>query len=556
MNFYSAYCFLVKYETFIYLVSYNIKIMNAKELRSTIFIHLDGLVLIPIAAALFKGGVFDFLVQNNKTTLKAIVEKFNANEGYLNVALHALCSQGLLVQSIQDDDVEFELTARGKNYIPYAEKFEQLLPLMDYSVSDNADLFSDEHFLLLAKSFKRFQEGFGYTIKEDWDSRQLAENVFTHLEGFLVGPLLVHLGMKGMFHKYFMEKSFRPEEFHEQVGGFKSILNFFTHLGWFKENNGNYQFTEKGLFFAKRASAYGVTVSYSPTFKQLDELIFGNPNYFETIRKNGAESHVDRAMNVWGSGGAHTTYFKVIDEIIVEIFNQPIEDQPKGILDMGCGNGAFLIHLFDIIEQKTQRGKMLDEHPLFLVGADYNEAALKITRANLIQADIWAKVIWGDISNPDLLAKDLKENYEINLSNLLNVRTFLDHNRVWEEPNTELKRKSKGTGAYSSKGKRIKNEVVEANLQEHFAKWKPYVERFGLLLIELHTISPELAASNLGKTAVTAYDATHGFSDQYILEIENFLKVCSEVGLNADMNAFKKFPNSDIATVSVNLLKA
>jgi hypothetical protein len=69
----------------------------------------------------------------------------------------------------------------------------------------------------------------------------------------------------------------------------------------------------------------------------------------------------------------------------------------------------------------------------FLVGADYNQAALKVTRANLIKADIWAKVIWGDIGRPDLLADDLMENYEIDLKDLLNVRTFLDHNRIWEE---------------------------------------------------------------------------------------------------------------------------
>ena len=51
-------------------------------------------------------------------------------------------------------------------------------------------------------------------------------------------------------------------------------------------------------------------------------------------------------MNVWGSGGAHKLYFKKIDEIIIEIFNYPIEQQPKGIADMGCGDGMFLTHLY------------------------------------------------------------------------------------------------------------------------------------------------------------------------------------------------------------------
>jgi hypothetical protein len=212
--------------------------------------------------------------------------------------------------------------------------------------------------------------------------------------------------------------------------------------------------------------------------------------------------------------------------------------------------------MLDVIEQKTLRGKHLEDYPLFLVGADFNEAALKITRANLIQADIWAKVIWGDISNPDALAKDLFENYNIQLANLLNVRTFLDHNRVWEHPSMESMHEATGSGAYASKGQRIDNASVEANLKEHLLKWKPYVEKFGLLIIELHTLHPELAAANLGKTSVTAYDATHGFSDQYIIELQNFMQICQEIGLIPDASAFRKFPDSDLATISLNLLKA
>jgi hypothetical protein len=333
-------------------------------------------------------------------------------------------------------------------------------------------------------------------------------------------------------------------------------LDFFAHLGWFTQKNGNYQFTETGLFFAKRAAAYGVTVSYLPTFSKMDDLLFGNASVLRTVAEGNDEVHVDREMNVWGSGGAHETYFKVVDEIIIKLFNLPIEDQPKGILDMGCGNGAFLEHVFTVIERQTLRGKMLDDYPLFLVGADYNQAALKVTRANLIKADIWAKVIWGDIGRPDLLADDLMENYEIYLKDLLNVRTFLDHNRIWEEPKNSTKdRVSQSTGAFAHRGKRVNTNLVEDNLVEHFNKWSPYVRNFGLLMIELHTIPPSVTAVNIGKTAATAYDATHGFSDQYIVEIPVLHKVAAEAGLYPDTQYFKRFPDSNTATVSINLLK-
>ena len=369
------------------------------------------------------------------------------------------------------------------------------------------------------------------------------------------GSAIVHLGMSGMFHNYFMNASFRAEEFHKDPESFTRLLDIFVYLQWFEKKSGTYTFTDTGLFFAKRASAYGVTVSYIPTFRKLDELIFGNPKVLWEVDKGAAEKHVDREMNVWGSGGAHSGYFKIIDDIVIDLFNRPIEEQPQGILDMGCGNGTFLIHLFEVIERQTLRGKMLEEHPLFLVGADYNEAALKVTRTNLTKADIWAKVIWGDIGRPDLLASDLKGNYGIDLKNLLNVRTFLDHNRVWEEPKTKEITDSRSTGAFCFRGRRLDNNQVEESLKEHLQKWVPFVERFGLLMIELHTIPPALTAANLGNTAATAYDATHGFSDQYILEVDAFTKVAAQAGLYSNQKFFRKFPDSDLATVTINLFE-
>ncbi|MNQ21085.1 hypothetical protein D3C85_341870 [compost metagenome] len=90
---------------------------------------------------------------------------------------------------------------------------------------------------------------------------------------------------------------------------------------------------------------------------------------------------------------------------------------------------------------------------------------------------------------------------------------------------------------------------------EHLQKWSPYVRKFGLLLIELHTINPKLTANNLGRTPATAYDATHGFSDQYIVEIDVFNAIAAEAGLFPDQSIFKRFPDADTATVSINLLK-
>ena len=524
--------------------------------RSDLFRHLDGIVTAPVAYELYAKGITDQLLKQKSCTLSELTASHNANEGYLNVALRVLCSQGWLTQSVDSDggDVTFTITPSSETAFHLFSVYEDVVKLQRFSAKFHDRKFEKEPFQMLKKIFNSFKNKYGISIADDEQVATIQHQVLKHIEGIILGPTLVHLAMSGMFHKYFMQASFKPEEFHKDANNFKEVLDILCYFELFASHNGTYQFTEKGLFYAKRASAYGVTVSYIPTLRMLDELLFGNPKAAKLSGDGKKEGHVDRAMNVWGSGGAHASYFKVVDEIIIHLFNKPIDEQPKGILDMGCGNGAFLIHLFQVIEKQTLRGRMLDEHPLILVGADYNETALGITKANLVQAEIWAKVVWGDIGDPDRLAQDLKDNYGIALSELLNVRSFLDHNRIWKAPKSKTtSRISDSTGAYAYEGKRISNDLVEDSLLEHIQLWAPYVSTFGLLVIELHTVLPEIASQHIGKTAVTAYDATHGFSDQYILEVPVFHKILAEAGLYPDERLGQKFPNSDLASVTVNL---
>ena len=526
-----------------------------KELyRSVIFRHLDGIATATTATALFNKKLLHYILENEKVSLKTLTANFNCNEGYLNVGLRILCSQGWLNQEIDNEtnQITYSTNKNSSRAIELIPIYEDAVKFLPYSVKFPEERISPEAFSAFERIFKKYQNQFGL---ENVEKDSIEEQVLMHIEGVVIAPIIVLLGVNGLFHKYFMEASFRAQEYHKDPENFKKILDFFAYLGWFTKKNETYRFTDKGLFFAKRASAYGVTVSYLPTFVTLHELIFGDALCLKTQSPEETEKHVHREMNVWGSGGAHSTYFKVIDQIIIELFNRPIDEQPKGILDMGCGNGAFIEHIFDVIEHQTLRGALLEEHPLLLVGADFNQAALKVTRANLIKADIWAKVIWGDIGRPDLLAEDLKEDYNIDLCDLLNVRTFLDHNRIWSPPKSVLERTSTSSGAYAYQGNRLDNNSVEASLKEHFENWKPFVEKFGLLIIELHTIPPNLAAASIGRTAATAYDATHGYSDQYIIEVEVFNTIAKEAGLYPDERYFTKFPNNELATVSVNLLK-
>ena len=282
--------------------------------RSDLFRHLDGIATAPTAHALKEAGVLDFLLKNKAASLSKLADHFKANKGYLNVALRILCSQGWLEYQIDNKkgEVKYSINGNSQTAFELCHLYKDVVEMLKFSGKFHRRKFQREPFEMLEKIFRKYKGNYGLDISPKGgkeNMQRIQRQVLKHIEGIIAGPTIVALGMGGMFHKYFMEASFKPEEFHEDAESFDKILSFFAFMGWFEQKKGTYRFTDKGLFFARRASAYGVTVSYIPTFRKLEELIFGNPKILWDVPKGSPELHVDREMNVWGSGGAHSTYF-------------------------------------------------------------------------------------------------------------------------------------------------------------------------------------------------------------------------------------------------------
>jgi hypothetical protein len=313
--------------------------------------------------------------------------------------------------------------------------------------------------------------------------------------------------------------------------------------------------TQKGSFLFHKSYAYGVTVSYTPIVRHMETYLTGDFLPFFQQDHLGNEQHVFRGINVWGSGGSHATYFNKFDAVLVDIFNKPLAEQPKGIIDVGCGNGALLEHIFDLIWNQTERRDDLSTNELILIGADYNKEALLSTKRNLEKANVRAEVVWGDIGNPAEIDEKLQKLYNVKLEELLNVRSFLDHNRPFNVPQGTYTGDLLSTGAFAHRGKQLHNSDVAQSLVEHFQKWKPYIQHHGLLFIELHTVAPNVVSVNLGNTPCTAYDVTHGFSDQYIVELDVFLEAIAKAGISIDPTHSYRFPSAEISTISINLIR-
>jgi len=533
------------------------------KVRATIFHHLAGIVLIPTIKALDDGKVFE-LFRNlpAPVELDRIVDQTHGNRGYLRVALRLLTSCGWMQERTEmgGHNVNYSLTAKGKfavsvasalcgevvSFLPKAIFLEDFL----FGKSSETILPSLETLVLRAR------DHWGLVRQNGPIEAEVCHQICQYLDGVLVGPAVVALARGGIFAQ--LERG--PLDL-ETLGGSRAslalILDLLATQGWVERDRDRVHLTPCGLYAAQIGTSYGVTVSYLPLLDVLSTLLFGNPR-IQRFDESGSELLVNRGMNVWGSGGAHKTYFRKVDEIIVEIFNRPLDQQPEGICDMGCGDGTLLEHLYCVVKSQTARGSVLDRHPLLLVGVDFNKVARRITKQTLRRAGIPTYfVIGGDINRPAQLASDL-EALGHDVHNLLHVRSFLDHNRPYSPPANYVKGTRTGTssGAFAYLGDEVASDELEENLVRHLRRWAPYVGRFGLLILELHTLPPELTAANLGRTPAVAYDGTHGYSDQYLVELPVFSSCAREAGLQADQRYQFKFPPSDLATVSINFFTA
>jgi hypothetical protein len=531
--------------------------------RAALFQHLAGTVIIPTLKALLDRKVFDlFRISSDPLQLDQIVKQTHGNRGYLRVAFRLFASCGWIEERTRGNssNVFYSLTARGQlattvasahcgeviSFLPKALFLEDFL----FGKSDQAILPSFDSLVQKAKAH------WGLPAHGDDLQTEVCQQIRQYFDGVLVGPAVVSLARGGILERLAQG----PLEMHALPGNHASLGLVFDLLiaqGWMAREENRVWLTPSGSYAAQLATSYGVTVSYLPLFNVIDTLLFGNPR-IARVDETGSELLVNRGMNVWGSGGAHNTYFKKVDEIIVEIFNRPLEQQPEGICDMGCGDGTLLEHLYCVIKTRTARGSVLDKHPLLVVGADFNKVARRITKQRLRKAGIPNHfVISGDINRPALLAGDL-EALGHDVHNLLHVRSFLDHNRPYLQPANYVRgtRTGQSSGAFAHLGDEIACDELEENLVRHLHRWAPYVGRFGLLILELHTLPPQLTAANLAKTPAVAYDGTHGFSDQYLVELPVFLKCAREAGLQTDPRYQCRFPSSELATVSINFFTA
>ena len=86
-----------------------------REFRSHLFRHLDGIAVSPVSYALHDKGVLSSLLEAKSRSVTELATEFGANEGYLNVGLRILASQGWLEMSLDTDVPTYSVNEKSES---------------------------------------------------------------------------------------------------------------------------------------------------------------------------------------------------------------------------------------------------------------------------------------------------------------------------------------------------------------------------------------------------------------------------------------------------------
>ncbi|TAL51941.1 MAG: hypothetical protein EPN89_02590, partial [Methylovulum sp.] len=482
--------------------------------------YSHGFVTFPILNALHQQGVFDTIENHCPIDFDALSAIHRAS-GYLKPALRLLVSLNIL-----DFNNGY---SPGKRFAWIAKTPENIGSLLSLSFPDGLSHGTDEQSL----------DYWLVQASQQWavDDAMLAD----YLDGLWLLPLLCEARKSGSKPQSFAETfRFLPDT--------EKLARFFFAKGWVNYIDERLDFTPAGEHLLDRIFVAATVYSYRPMFQGMHELVFGDGAVVFNRDDAGHEQHLDRLLNVQASGFQHERYFNDCQEIIADIFNRlPFENQPDYIADMGCGDGTLLKRIYQHIVGHTLRGGALERYPLTLIGADFNVKALEATHATLAGSP--HITIAADIGDPARFLADLAAAGIANADKILHVRSFLDHDRPFIAPKnlTRLRQRAAGRehGVYlGGNGELVAANVAYQSLVEHLERWSAIFGDSGAMLLEVHSMAPNVISRYLDQCENLHFDAYHAFSGQFLADADEFLYAAAESGLFPRLDFARHYPKT------------
>ena len=374
----------------------------------------------------------------------------------------------------------------------------------------------------------------------------LRDQTAAQLDGALASPVLLWLDATGGLPADGAGPQLPESDSGAQAG------RLLAALGWIDEDGG---WTEAGRHGLDFVAHLGLVGSYLPMFARLPDLYRGELTATHVPGKDtDREWHIQDEMNLRASSVAHGRYFADADPIVASIFDrEPLADQPRFVVLTGCDDGRWLVHMHDLIRDRTRRGRHLDERPLRMVGIDRSAAAVARAREALAAAGIDGLVLRGDTGDPTAV-RDALHAHGLPIEDGLHVHAFVDHERRYSGGHAPDGGAGMSSGAYvADDGSALVGADVEADLSAHLARWAPHVARHGVLVLEAHCVSPPVTARHLGALHSIAFDAYSGYSGQYPVERPAFIAAARRAGLRQAATGERRYPTTrPFVAVSLN----
>lgn len=402
------------------------------------------------------------------------------------------------------------------------------------------------------------------------------------LDGHVIVPLMHLLAESGSLPTPLLA-AVQPAAAAIETGGWRgagrerrAALAILRRQGWLaghaSDLDAEARLRREGVVAAGHARQFAYPMCYRPLLLQVPKLLFGD--VAEALGRNAAddEQHVDRRLDIRISGGVLTGACRdAFLAAALPLFDRlPLEEQPTAVVDTGSGDGSLLAQLWRAVRDRSRRGRYLAERPLLMVGVELNRIAREATAATLAAAGVPHCILGGDIGEPEAIARSLAA-IGVDPASVLHVSKSVIHNRgysgVATRPGTSTARGEAMTppgrralaaaaatagdrsaevdslqssplprsrAAFASPdGQALASELVVTDLRNHLAAWRRVAGRHGMIVIETHTVVPDVVAAHLGRCFQTVVDATHGYSCQYQVEPEVFAAAAAAAGWDA-----------------------
>lgn len=514
-------------------------------MRRRMFLAQDGVTLCMTLRALDEVGVLEASLEWERPLAEVVSDLTEAGFGALRVAVHGLVATGWAgeLPTLEPKTTFLRWSEAGRRAMERRSRYVEIGDfLAGFEGGGNEDWTQPWG----SAAEERFAELVAAVAAERGAEGEEAELVESHLDGALLVPSMLWLYETDRLSE---EGPTLPE------GPFGATLHeFLAGFGWLNEDG----WSESGLQARAFALHFGGVATYLPLLAGLARLYRGELTVVPDPTSGKPEWHVNRALNVRISAAAHKRYFADSDHLFLEIFNrEPVEEQPRFVADMGCGQGAWLVHLHRLVAEQTLRGRHLDEHPLTMIGVDPDPTALEEARANLERHGVPALLLRGDVTDPDAFAADLAAQ-GLAIEDGLHIRSFIDHERSYRGGEADVEVPGWSTGIYmDAAGAPIANEDVERDLVAHLKRWARHVGKHGMVVLEAHCNDPEIVARHLGSMHGLAFDAHQAYSKQYPVEHSAFLECCRLAGLQPVGHAELRYPGMrPFVAISLNRLIA